>query len=251
MLKDYTMNSYPLSAFSPGAGAPWRGGGILLLVCVSLGAGLGAGCGPQGRTVRYTLGPEEVRAPDAPPSHLMRVDLAQLPREKQPYNLTPPVGLSYDALSDLLAQHLSARRVFAVLETAGPDAWKNTPREVQRLRARGTDALLLARVVALQGGRAQSGTEQVGQALGSPLLTIVGAAEKTLYIVSANVEFKLIATQDGQTLWYGHGVGSAYGKEGLGPAIDASLKTAFTSVISDLSAAQLDKRRLNLPDHSP
>lgn len=244
------MNTHILSPSSIVQGIPRRGYGIRLLACVSLAIGVLAGCQPQAHTVRYTLSPEDMRSPDIAPCHALRVAVAQVPREKKPYDLTPMTRLNCTALSDLLVQHLTARRVFAVQETAGPGAWKDTPREIGQLKARGTDALLLARVVTMQGGRAQSNTEQLGQALGSPLLTMVGAAEKTLYLVSANVEFKLISTLDGNTLWYGHGIGSAYGKEGLGQAIDASLKAAFANVINDLSAAQLDKRRLNRPDSS-
>jgi len=164
--------------------------------------------------------------------------------------MTPLNFRNYEVLPTLV-QHLSAKQVFAAQEPAGPKAWKDTPQELQRLKARGIEALLLARVVTMQGGRAQSTTEQVGARLGSLPLMLVGAAQKTVYMVTANVELKLVSTSDGSTLWYGRGVGSAYGKEGLAPAIDASLKAAFSNVINDLCGAQLAKPRSKPSDTPP
>jgi len=109
--------------------------------------------------------------------------------------MTPLNFRNYEVLPTLV-QHLSAKQVFAAQEPAGPKAWKDTPQELQRLKARGIEALLLARVVTMQGGRAQSTTEQVGARLGSLPLMLVGAAQKTVYMVTANVELKLVSTSD-------------------------------------------------------
>lgn len=217
---------------------------------VLLAAIMLSGCASH--TVKYSFGAPPLHVE---PSHHIRVAVAPVPRETYPYQCGSiaygAVSFNRSALTELLTQHLSHERVFAAVEITGANAAKPTPGEFSRLRARGIDALLLPRVVQIQGGSGSSAgvrvTEQVGMALDSPALLAGSLSadllEKKFCVATSTVEFKLVSTANGNTLWYGTGLGTVNGAGGLNKAVDASLGAAFANLIKDLCAAQLDERR--------
>lgn len=202
-------------------------------------------CGCASHTVQYSLGPSPARTSAC---QSIRVAVAPVPREQAPYQCGSAaygaVRLNREALSKLLSQHLTQQRVFTATETTDREASKHTTKDYAALKARGVDVLLVPRVLQIQGGRSMGVTDGVGTALGSAALLAASPLEKTFYTATATVEFKLIATADGSTLWYGTSIGTAQGTEGLNKTVDASLQAAFENLINDLCAAELDRRRL-------
>ena len=199
--------------------------GLLLIILLF-------GCAAH--VVHYDFGPP-VASPG--PAQPIRVALAPIPTRLY----VSQIFFNHKALTDLLAQQLTYGHVFESVETVKYDVSKNNPDELQRLKQRGFQAVLAARVVQVEGGRSYGTMQAVGQILASPALMIAGSLENTFYAATSTVEFKLISTANGRTLWYGTSIGTANGREGMKQTLDTSLGAAFRNLIKDLSEAQIEK----------